>query len=371
MTLPIIITIISTVLIFIFPIYLEIKNNIGYTHGMSVDIGVRIGGICAILVFICLLLNRSKIKQTKFIPILMFLITMAIAVIIQRLYPELLLISFVQTFLTVLMYFTIENPDLQMLERLNILKLEAESSNEAKNEFLKRMRHEINTPIGQAQVFNEENLRIGKEINNNEIITNAKYIDTLINNIHDISINAITIAKLETNELEIEPIAYKSENLFDRIDSLTKSLIMSKESDNDIKFKMQIDSKMPVVLTGDYDKVLQIIYNLISNAVKYTNNGEIILKAKANVKNNICALTISVIDTGIGIKKEDLNKLFNKLERIDFENNQGIARGIGLGLTISKKLVELMNGKMEVSSTYGKGSTFTFTIDQETIGGVK
>lgn len=120
------------------------------------------------------------------------------------------------------------------------------------------------------------------------------------------------------------------------------------------------------MLYGDYIRLKQVLVNLLTNACKYTNEGKIIFNVQAQVENKICHLTISVKDTGIGISKEKMGELFKKFERFDRKKNLAI-EGTGLGLAITKKIIELMNGSIQVESTYGKGSTFTVILDQKIV----
>ena len=136
--------------------------------------------------------------------------------------------------------------------------------------------------------------------------------------------------------------------------------------DKPIEFKTNIDPSIPKVLYGDVSRIKQICVNILTNAIKYTKEGWIEFKISGVIKNNVCRLIISVEDTGIGIKKENIDKLFNKFERLDLEDNITI-EGTGLGLAITKKLVELMNGKIVVQSVFGKGSKFTVSIDQRIV----
>ena len=130
-----------------------------------------------------------------------------------------------------------------------------------------------------------------------------------------------------------------------------------------IKFKLVISKNFPKVLIGDFENVLRIIIHLLSNAYKYTEEGSITMNLI--IKDN--EFTISVKDTGVGIKEEDINRLFTKFERPDFEYHQSDKRGVGLGLSIVKQLAELMNGSVNVSSIYGQGSTFTVIIKQKVV----
>lgn len=143
-------------------------------------------------------------------------------------------------------------------------------------------------------------------------------------------------------------------------------LLVQGMGDKPLQFKTSFDPTIPTVLYGDHTRIKQIILNLLTNAVKYTKEGYINFKVDSVIKEDVCRLIISVEDSGIGIKEENINKLFSKFERFDLEKNITI-EGTGLGLAITKKLVDLMNGKIVVQSTYGEGSRFTVAIDQKIV----
>ena len=335
----------------------DIRNSIGSTVNITY-------GVVAILLILSLLFSLINIKKIykKYFPILSIVFFMGTSYIVTIFLPGIVLYSFILALLCYMMYFTIENPDIKTIEKLNILKLQAESANNAKNEWLKQMRHEINTPATQVQAFNDFNRNIAHRINNKELLENTEYIDSGIKDIQIMISNAVSIANLENKELKLEEGIYKTEELIELVNRFSGHYHIGKKN---IKFKMNVSKKIPKVLIGDKQNVLRIITSLLSNAFKYTNEGKIELNIKSEIKNNICELSIDVIDTGIGIQEDDMKDLFNKFVRIDFEHNQSDKRGVGLGLSIVKQLSELMEGSVKAESEYGQGSTFTVIIKQK------
>ena len=277
--------------------------------------------------------------------------------VVQRNNPGILLTSFCDTFLTLIMFFTIENPDVKMIEQLNFLKQQADKANNAKTEFLSSMSHEIRTPLNAIVGFSNtlnENPKLPNELKDevNDILTASDNLLEIVNGVLDIS-------KIEANKIEIIKKEYDTKKLFEELCKLTKVRIGSKP----IEFVCNIDESLPRVLYGDSVRVKQIILNLLTNAAKYTDDGKITFNVNSIKKDNVIRLIISVEDTGRGIKEENINKLFNKFERLDEERNTTI-EGTGLGLAITKKLVDLMHGNIVVQSKYGKGSKFTVSLDQ-------
>lgn len=220
------------------------------------------------------------------------------------------------------------------------------------------MSHEIRTPlnaiVGFSEALKEEDLPDNVKEEVDDIISASESLLEIVNGILDIS-------KIEANKLEIINNEYQPKKIFNDLISLTKVRIGEKPID----FRVSIDPTVPPILYGDYTRVKQIILNILTNAAKYTKQGFIEFKVNSVIQNDICRLIISVEDSGIGIKEENINKLFTKFER--FEEKNTTVEGTGLGLAITKRLVELMHGKIVCQSVYGKGSKFTVAIDQRIV----
>ena len=284
-----------------------------------------------------------------------------IATAIQAIYPEILIITSMETFITFLMYFTIENPDMKMIEQLNIARDQAEKANRAKSDFLSNMSHEIRTPlnaiVGFSQALQEEDLPDSAKDEVSDIVSASNSLLELVNGILDIS-------KIEADKLEIVNTEYSFKNVYNDLVALTRARMGEKPLD----LRLSYDESIPSVLYGDHTRVKQIILNLLTNAVKYTREGYVSFKVSSVIEGDVCRLIVSVEDSGIGIKNENIDKLFMKFERFDLDKNITI-EGTGLGLAITKKLVDLMHGKIVVQSVYGKGSKFTVALDQKIVRG--
>lgn len=239
-------------------------------------------------------------------------------------------------------------------------KREVEQIARSKDTFFANMSHEIRTPINTIIGLNEMILRedISDEIAENAInIQNAsKMLLTTINDILDLS-------KLESGKMDIVPTQYEISSMFSDL----VNLVWIRAHQKDLEFKVDIDPEIPSMLYGDEVRIKQVVTNLLTNAVKYTTAGSVTLTAKGErIAADQILLRISVQDTGMGIRKESLDDLFNSFKRVDETENRNI-EGTGLGLSISKQLMDMMGGKLTVDSVYHQGSTFTIELKQRIV----
>ena len=347
------------IFLLLYPLDYTVNGNEFYTHGLSAKIMYMLSTIYVFIMIILLIKNLKDIRQKKYVPIIFYIVIGTIVTLIQLTNPSILIITSMETFVTILMYFTIENPDMKLINELNIAKDQADKANQAKSDFLSSMSHEIRTPlnaiVGFSQALSEEDLPEEAKDEVKDIIMASNGLLEIVNGILDIS-------KIESGKIEIVNSEYEFKEIFDSLVALSKARM----GDKPLDFRVHYDESIPAVLYGDHTRVKQVILNILTNAIKYTREGYVDFKVSSIVKGDICRLIISVEDSGIGIKQENIPKLFSKFERLDLDKNITI-EGTGLGLAITKKLVELMNGKIVVQSIYGKGSKFTIAIDQRIV----
>ena len=240
-----------------------------------------------------------------------------------------------------------------ILEQMEI----ADNANKAKSSFLANMSHEIRSPINAIIGLDEMIIRESREQDvvgyASDIMTSSKTLLSIINDILDFS-------KVEEGKMEIIPIQYEiGEAISDLINMVSDRIV-----DKGLQFIVKVDERMPRLLMGDEIRIKQCILNILTNAVKYTERGKVTFEVMYDdISDDEIALKIRVSDTGIGMKQEDLDKLFSPFDRIEEKRNRKI-EGTGLGMSITSKLLELMDSKLEVESVYGEGSTFSFSVKQ-------
>lgn len=245
-------------------------------------------------------------------------------------------------------------------KQLEVLRVEAEKASEAKSDFLANMSHEIRTPmnaiVGLSRVaLREEDIPETTREHFEDILNSGNHLLNLINDILDFS-------KIEAGEMELSPASYQLSSLIYDVSTVIKFRM----KDKPIEYVLDIDPTTPNLLHGDENRIKQILINILGNAVKFTEKGRIILKLTWENVNNHAVLRFEVIDTGQGIKPENLENLFKRFRRLEMNENRKI-EGTGLGLSICKQLVEMMKGEISVESVYGVGSKFIIVIPQRIV----
>lgn len=248
----------------------------------------------------------------------------------------------------------------QANEMLENAVAESERAGNAKTQFLAQMSHEIRTPINAVLGMNEMIMRESEESATLEYAKNiqnaGRTLLTLINSILDFS-------KLEDGKMEIVPVNYDTASVINDL----VNMVEERAERKGLSLKLSIDANLPKTMYGDDVRLRQVITNLLTNAVKYTKEGSVMLRIESKERqDNQIILHIEVEDTGMGIREEDMEKLFMSFQRLDLEKNRTI-EGTGLGISIVQKLLDMMGSKLNVRSTYGQGSCFYFDIEQGVI----
>ena len=354
-----VIGIICVITEFLLPIHIINDNGAMGVDGIATDFVLSVATIYFAIILFMIIKNFKSIEFKKCIPYGALIVFMILAIYLRSISPTLIVIPALMVYIDLMMYFTIENPDVKMLEKVELARDAAEKANRAKSDFLSSMSHEIRTPLN-AIVGLSEDIGSYKDQVPSVVAEDAEDIINASQTLLEIVGNILDINKIESNKLEIVDIVYNPRETIDGVAKIDATRIGEKPID----FKVNIAPDIPYELIGDKVHIKEIVNNLLTNAIKYTEQGEINLNVRCINKGDLSNLIISVQDTGRGIKAENINRLFTKFDRLDVERNT-TTEGTGLGLAITKRLVEMMNGTINVQSQFGKGSIFVVNIPQK------
>ena len=346
-------TLVSSLSIILLPLNIDTTNFI-YLSGNSINIFKVLLPSMLCILFLRTILNRNVISFTKCNYIYVALILLSICTFLELKY-ELNIITTILLFITYLVFLTIENPALKEYEIINNLRLRALKANMNKTNFLSNISHELRTPLASiiSSIDEIKNYNLPPEFKDtiNDIVDSSSSLLDIVGNVIDIN-------KIEN---KIYDLKEKNYSIKETVEKLIK-MNTKKYNKENVIFKYFISENTPQNLFGDKTKIKEIINNVLDNSFKYTDKGSISLTINSEIVSDICNLIIEIKDTGIGIKSEDLNKIFNGSD-IDNEINNNVDRD-GLGLLITKDLVSLLGGTITVCSYYGSGSVFTIKIPQ-------
>ena len=355
----IVLMIIFTTLNFILPLNFKYDGYIAYTYGPSVNIIYLSAFLYSFVGIIALIRNIKNIKDKRFFPILIFLIVGGIASYIQYMNPGLLLATPIHAFITFLMYFTIENPDVKMIEEYHKAKEISDNANEDKTMFLYNMTNDIRL------ITKDINYNTDAAINE---MSNKKLDKDLVNDyLRAIKENTARFTTMTNEILDVDSIDSASIKVYDdkyNIKLLLKKLVTEytdKCNKKNISFRNDIASDLPEYLYGDNLGLKNVLTSILDNSIKYTKEGYIELNVNTIIKNNIARLIITIEDSGVGISPDEMDSIFYKRkEEIDGSNMKS-------NLFTARKLITLMGGTIIPSSNYGNGTTMKIVLDQKIV----
>ena len=355
----VVLMIVFTTLNFILPLNFKYDGYIAYTYGPSVNIIYLSAFLYSFIGIIALIRNIKNIKDKRFFPILIFLIVGGIASYIQYMNPGLLLATPIHAFITFLMYFTIENPDVKMIEEYHKAKEISDNANEDKTMFLYNMTNDIRL------ITKDINYNTDAAINE---MSNKKVDKDLVNDyLRAIKENTARFTTMTNEILDVDSIDSASIKVYDdkyNIKLLLKKIVTlySDEcSKKGLTFRSDIASDLPEYLYGDNLGLKNVLTSILDNSIKYTKEGYIELNVNTIIKNNIARLIITIEDSGVGISPDEMDSIFYKRkEEIDGSNMKS-------NLFTARKLITLMGGTIIPSSNYGNGTTMKIVLDQKIV----
>lgn len=354
--------IIFIIVTFFLDLHVINTNGVIDTYGEATSFLYGVSSIYVLAILILVIKSLKKgLRNTnnrKYIP-LFFLVALAVGMlVIRQIYPEVILISFVAAYADLIMFFTIENPDIKMVYELNRNRKLIESSNEEKINFLFNISQEIKNPINNIIDINEniKNTRNKEMIDHylKDIENNAKSMKILVNNVLDIS-------TLNSTNLIVSNDTYNVYNLFDSIIKMASIKVNEK-----VQFRYNISKSLPKEVYGDSVKLKQVVMTVLINAIEHTKEGFIEISVNEITKYNVCRLIINVEDSGCGMSLDKVNDLLNSNDDLNMNEISKLS-DLNLNLKIISKMLKLMGGFINIKSEENKGSTFTIVLDQKVV----
>ena len=340
--------------ILINPIYYFSNSVYTYSYGPATDSLLVLGLISIIIDLICLIKNYKNIKEKENYPLLILILVMILVAALREINSGIIVINSSFSLITIIMYFTIENPDVKVINELNRNKDILEKNNEDRSNFLFRMTQEVRKPI--SNIDNLTNMiDTDKYVKLEDIVSaiksNTRQISYIVNDVLDVSSTDVRKIKIENNK-------YDAKRLFEEINLFVKD----KVSEN-VKYSSSISSELPEYLNGDYIKIKQAIMSILLNSVENTKKGFIELNVSVIVKYDMCRLIVTVEDSGVGMNINKVNDILTLDKPLDDKDEARLAN-MDVDLNITKKIINIIGGSIMIKSEVDKGTEFIVVIDQ-------
>lgn len=350
-------TIIATIIYFFIPF--DSLKTVTYIPGPAAYYIIGYASVMVLLIIGYTIIHGKGVNSRKKHAIYAQALLIIVVVVLQLLFKEIAFEAIGTSLQMFFLYFNIENPDIKNVEELEVLKDEIDKSNKTKSDFLSNMSNEIVHPMNTITKCSK---LILKEDNYSEIETKdyIKEISIAGGNLLNIIDNILDISALESNNEALEEKEYSLANIVKDL----VNVVNTKIGEKPIEFILNVDEKIPSKLYGDHNKIYQVLLNFLTNAIEYTEVGKIKLSITSEMTNDSeCVLTMKVSDTGTGIRQEQKDKINSIFSKTDTASKK--VDSSNFGLTIAKKYVDMMEGKISVESEYGVGSTFQVVIKQK------
>lgn len=341
-----------------YSLYRNIETRTFYTYGLAINLSFIFSAIVCMFMFIVLIVNWNKMSKTKSIPIYLLIFSGLISAAIQHTYPDIIIITSMESCICFLMYFTIENPDLQLLEEVTKIKEITEKTNEDKSSFLYHVTDEMNIVLNSVKTKLDN---INKMDDVNEIKSSLREISAIVNNSKKRVNASINISEMDLKELKVMNSSYNIVNLLNSIIAYNRNKI-----NNKVDFRCNISNTLPEMLYGDSIKIKQIINSVIDNSIKNTNTGFIELRVSCILKYDICRLIIAIEDSGTGIDLVKQNKILSDNSDLDI-NEIKVKDDLIVNLKTVNKLINMIGGTLSIESLNNNGTTINITLDQKIV----
>lgn len=340
--------------IFLLPLECVSEGDLVYSHGPAANLIYLLSGLLIIILIYCMLRNRKRIFEKKYYPLILFMILGGIVMVIQKMNPGLLLLTYTETFITFLMYFTIENPDVSMLNELYKNKELMEQNYEDKYNFLFEMTGEARNPlININNICNEVRLSDDPKEIKKALINVNNYVRQL-----DFSINKVlNITSLDVQKIKIVDTKYDLRKVCDDLVTRIKG-----EMKEGVQFDYSLPKQVPM-LYGDYMKLRQILYSILINACNNTTNGTISFKVNLIEKYDVCRVIFNISDTGCGMSIDKINEIISSTGELDKAEIESLEKK-EFNVKVCQKVIKIMGGNLIIKSDIGKGTEVVITVDQ-------
>lgn len=340
----------------LFILYLPITTYTGYATGPSVDFVFAIGTVFITLGLIPIFIRYKHVDLKKTIPFIFFMLGNVIVAIIQKYNPQITITTSVECLVMFVMYFTIENPDVKMIEELTRARTLTEQSANEKNEFLSVVTDDIQEKLNRVEKIYNDMYKLNPSEEMQEDLDNLKVI---VDNARVKIKNSIDVSQMDSVYLNIINTKYNIRLLLNSIYSMTKASVSDK-----VDFRLVINDNIPQELYGDSIKLKQVINTLISNSIRFTNSGYIELRANCIIKNDVCRLIISVEDSGQGINIYKQNEILSNHDDLTKEEINKIDDK-DLNLKMVRKIINIIGGTFSIDTNKGNGTIVTIYVDQK------
>lgn len=340
----------------LFILYLPITTYTGYATGQSVNFVFAIGTVFITLGLIPIFTRYKYVNLKKTIPFILFMLGNVIVAIIQKYNPEITITTSVECLVMFVMYFTIENPDVKMIEELTKARSLSEQSANEKNEFLSVVTDDIKEKLNRVEKIYDDMCKLNPSKEMQEDLDDLKVI---VDNARVKIRNSIDVSQMDSMYLNTINTKYNIRLLLNSIYSMTKASVSDK-----VDYRLVINDKIPEELYGDSIKLKQVINTLLSNSIRFTNSGYIELRANCIIKNDVCRLIISVEDSGKGINIYKQNEILSNHDDLTKEEINKIDDK-DLNLKMVRKIINIIGGAFSIDTNKGNGTIVTIYVDQK------